>query len=217
LFAPIIPTAARQSRPIPSSPLRSRKKAFDLIVRFGIMHAILDALRTHALMPKLQIQSGVLEGKVYDLIEERITMGRALDNMIRLEDGTVSHHHAMLLMEGTEYKLRDLNSTNGTRVNGMRIVETKLHHGDQVRLGSVEMRFESDIKKSSQPLPPTQTGVDIAQVGTGSAPPPTFGSASPFGRRKANKPNPLLWGVLGLGLVAVIVVGWFFVKFVSLK
>ena len=76
-------------------------------------------------MPKLHILSGVLEGKVVDLTEERITMGRALDNTIRLEDGTISHHHAMLLLDGPDYKLRDLNSTNGTRVNGMRIVETK--------------------------------------------------------------------------------------------
>jgi pSer/pThr/pTyr-binding forkhead associated (FHA) protein len=168
-------------------------------------------------MPKLHILSGVLEGKVYDLIEERITLGRALDNMIRLEDGTVSHHHAMLLQDGTEYKLRDLNSTNGSRVNGMRIVETKLHHGDAVRLGSVELRFESDIKKSSQPLPPTQTGVDIAQVGTGSAPPPSFGSASPFGRKSNRKRSPIVWGVLGLGIIAVLVLGWFIINFMNIR
>ena len=105
-------------------------------------------------MPKVHILSGVLEGKVIDLIEERTTVGRALDNMVRLEDGTVSHHHALLVQDGTDYKLRDLNSTNGTRVNGMRIVETKLHNGDQVRIGSVELRYESDLKKASQPLPP---------------------------------------------------------------
>jgi pSer/pThr/pTyr-binding forkhead associated (FHA) protein len=168
-------------------------------------------------MPKLHILSGVLEGKVYDLIEERITLGRALDNMIRLEDGTVSHHHAMLLQDGTDYKVRDLNSTNGSRVNGMRIVETKLHHGDAVRLGSVELRFESDIKKSSQPLPPTQTGVDLSQVGAGSAPPPSFGSASPFGRKSSSKRSPIVWGVLGLGLIAVLVLGWFIVNFMSMK
>ena len=76
-------------------------------------------------MPKLQILSGVLEGKVIDLIEERITVGRAVDNTIRLEDGTVSHHHAVLVLDGSDYKLRDLNSTNGTRVNGLRIVESQ--------------------------------------------------------------------------------------------
>ena len=124
-------------------------------------------------MPKLHILSGILEGKVIDIIEERVTLGRALDNVIRLEDGTISHHHAMILTENGEFKLRDLNSTTGTRVNGVRIVESKLNNGDQVRFGSVEMRFESDSKKISQPLPPVRTGVDLSQVGSGNAPPPT--------------------------------------------
>jgi len=168
-------------------------------------------------MSKLHILSGVLEGKVIDLNEERLTVGRAMDNIIRLEDGTVSHHHAMFLIEGGDYKLRDLNSTNGTRVNGMRIVETKLHNGDQVRLGSVEMRFESDAKKTSQPLPPTQTGIDLSQVGTGNTPPPSFGTGSAFGRKKQTQRNPLMWALLGLSIVALLVLGWFVLKFTSLK
>ena len=165
-------------------------------------------------MPKLHILSGLLEGKVVDLIEERVTMGRALDNMLRLEDGTVSHHHAMLIVDAAEYKVRDLNSTNGTRVNGIRIVETALHNGDSLRVGSVEMRYESDVKKSSQPLPPSKTGVDLTQVGRGgSAPPPTFGSASPFGRKPVRDRSYLLWGVILLGLLAVGVLAWFIHKF----
>lgn len=165
-------------------------------------------------MAKLHILSGVLEGKTFDLIEERVTIGRALDNMIRLEDGTVSHHHAMFLQETPEsFTLRDLNSTNGTRVNGLRIMETKVHNGDQVRLGSVEMRFESDVKKASQPLPPSKTGVDLTQVGVGEGPPPTFGSASPFGRKRRSESGPWVWMVLGLGVVAVLVLGWFVIKF----
>lgn len=181
--------------------------------RFGIMPGVLG----RSLMPKLHILSGVLEGKVLDLIEERITMGRALDNMVRLEDGTISHHHAMLLLDGPDYKLRDLNSTNGTRVNGMRIVETKLHNGDAVRLGSVEMRFESDAKKSSQPLPPSQTGIDISQVGSGNAPPPSFGSASPFSKKKKSQRSPLVLAVLGLGVIALLALAFFVIKFISLK
>jgi len=165
-------------------------------------------------MPKIHILSGVLEGKIIDLIDERITVGRALDNMIRLEDGTVSHHHSMFLADGPDYKVRDLNSTNGTRVNGMRIVESKLHHGDQVRFGSVEMRYESDVKKASQPLPPTQTGVDLAQVGRNTAaPPPTFSSVSPFGRKQRSEPKVWLWVVIGLGLVTAAVLAWFLYKF----
>ncbi|MGA2221195.1 MAG: FHA domain-containing protein [Verrucomicrobiia bacterium] len=168
-------------------------------------------------MPKLQILSGVLEGKVIDLIEERITLGRAVDNTIRLEDGTISHHHAALVLDGPDYKLRDLNSTNGTRVNGLRIVETKLQDGDQVRLGSVEMMFESDVKHASQPLPTTQTGVDLSQVGKGSTPPPTFASVSPFGRKKKGAATPWMWIVIGLGLVAALALVWFLLQFISLK
>ncbi len=155
-------------------------------------------------MPKLHILSGVLEGKSFDFVEERISVGRALDNTIRLEDGTVSHHHANFILEAGEYKLRDLNSTNGTRVNGLRIVESKLHNGDAVRFGSVEMRYESDVRKSSQPLPPSQSGVQSGQLGKGSAPPPAFGSASPFRKRSGTDGGPLKWIVLGLGAVALI-------------
>lgn len=167
-------------------------------------------------MPKLHILSGVLEGKVIELIEERITVGRALDNMIRLEDGTVSHHHAMFVIEAGEFKLRDLNSTNGSRVNGMRIVETKLHNGDAVRLGSVEMRFESEAKKTNQPLPPTQTGIDMSQVGTGNQPPPSFGAGSAFGRKKQTQRSPVVWVLLGLSVVAVLVLAFFVWKYKSL-
>jgi hypothetical protein len=164
-------------------------------------------------MAKLHILSGVLEGKSFELIEERITIGRALDNMIRLEDGTISHHHAMLLLEGHDYKLRDLNSTNGTRVNGLRVVETKISNGDQIRLGSVEMRFDQDVRKASQPLPPTHTGIHLEQLGRGSAPPPTFGSASPFSKKAGGQIGGLQWGVIGLGLVAAATLGWFVYKY----
>ncbi len=163
-------------------------------------------------MPKLHILSGVLEGKVFDLLEERITVGRGLDNMIRLEDGTISHHHAMIIQDGADYSLRDLNSTNGTRVNGLRVVETKLHNGDNIRLGSVEIRYESDIKKASQPLPPSKTGVDLTQVGTGGAKPPTFSSVSPFGRKVGARRGALLWVVLGLCVLALVALGLFVIK-----
>ncbi|NQU10695.1 FHA domain-containing protein [bacterium] len=167
-------------------------------------------------MPKLHILSGVLEGKTFELVEERVTIGRGLDNMIRLEDGSISHHHAMLVLDGPEFSLRDLNSTNGTRVNGLRIVETKLHNGDSVRFGSVEVRYESDLKKASAPLPPSKTGVDLSQVGSGSIKPPTFTSVSPFGRKAAPQRNVMLWVVLGLGLLAVAVVAVAVLRFLKL-
>ncbi len=168
-------------------------------------------------MPKLHILSGQLEGKTFDLLEERVTVGRAVDNTIRLEDGTVSHHHAMFVLEGDCYKLRDLNSTNGTRVNAMRVAETRLANGDQVRLGSVEMRYEADLKKSSEPLPPSQAGIDVSQLGVGGGAPSSFGPASPFGKKKGSDAKGWVWVVLGLGVLAALVLIWFAISFFQMK
>ncbi len=168
-------------------------------------------------MAKLHILSGVLEGKIFDLLEERITLGRGLDNMIRLEDGTISHHHALLIADGADYVLRDLNSTNGTRVNGLRIVETKLHNGDTVRLGSVEMRFESDVKKASQPLPPVRTGVDLAQAGTAATKPASFTSVSPFGSKATKKRSAVIWLVAALGVITLGLLVMLVLKFASVS
>jgi pSer/pThr/pTyr-binding forkhead associated (FHA) protein len=159
-------------------------------------------------MPKLHILSGLLEGKVIDLTEERVSVGRAMDNIIRLEDGTISHHHAVFSLEGGDYKIRDLNSTNGSRVNGLRVVESKLRNGDTLRLGSVEIRYESAVKKTGEPLPRTPAGIDQTQLGAGSAPPPTFGPASSFGRKKQNGLNLWVVGAIGLGMVVVGLLVW---------
>lgn len=159
-------------------------------------------------MAKLHVLSGLLEGKTFELIEERITVGRALDNMIRIEDGTVSHHHSMIVIDGDSFKVRDLNSTNGTRVNGLRIVETKLNNGDLVRMGSIEMRFESDIKKASQPLPPSHAGVDAAQIGAGAPTPPKFATGKTFGKKRKGSAGMLRWVVIGFGVMALVLVAW---------
>jgi pSer/pThr/pTyr-binding forkhead associated (FHA) protein len=166
-------------------------------------------------MPKLHVLSGVLEGKVFELTEERITVGRGQDNMIRLDDGTISHHHALLVLENGDYKVRDLNSTNGTRVNGLRVVETRIHDGDQVRMGSVEMRYESLTKKSSQPLPPVQTGIDLTQLGSGSTPPPQFAPASPFAKKKKSTFGVAQWIIIALGVIALAVVVFVIYKLTS--
>jgi hypothetical protein len=80
------------------------------------------------------------------------------------------------------------------------------------------MRYESDLKKTSQPLPPSQAGVDIAELGKGGGPPPAFGSASPFGRKaRGGGSKGAVWAVIGLGLVAVLVLAWFAYSFFQMK
>ena len=115
-------------------------------------------------MPKLVVIADELAGKTYDLTLDVNTIGRGPDNGIRIEDSTMSHHHATIQLNGKEVILRDLNSTNGTRVNGQKIMESKLVHGDIVRLGRVEMRFEGEPKKTTTPLPKPSSGINADEI-----------------------------------------------------
>lgn len=102
-------------------------------------------------MPKLHWLSEIARGTPIELSADRMGVGRALDNLIRLDEDTISQRHAELVVEGGLVRLRDLGSTNGTRVNGRRIVEATLAHGDRICFGAVEMRFESEVGPASEP------------------------------------------------------------------
>lgn len=155
-------------------------------------------------MARLVIQSGEFEGKCFDLLEERITVGRAADNSIRLDDKTVSSHHATLTADGGDYILKDLNSTNGSRVNGRRITEVKLSNGDRVRLGEVDLKYESDARRASQPLPAATRGVDLTSTTPISVTPSQLKSASPFKRREKHTNWILNAIIVVLGVVALV-------------
>src|SRR5881398_3369329 len=132
-------------------------------------------------MPKL-----IVSGVTYELVEQLITVGRAPDNTIHIEDPSVSGRHAELRARGKTYQLRDLGSTNGTRVNGTTTTNAALHPGDRIRFGAVEVRFAGDVSMSAtQPLP-TAAKVD-AKIATASIRPADFANASPFRTRSKQR------------------------------
>ncbi len=73
-----------------------------------------------------------------------ISIGRALDNDIRLSDTLVSRHHCRVFFAEGRFYVRDLDSTTGTRVNGERIVERRLFGGETLDVGGIEFRFDVD-------------------------------------------------------------------------
>ncbi|MBI5686791.1 MAG: FHA domain-containing protein [Verrucomicrobia bacterium] len=91
--------------------------------------------------PRLTVRSGPLAGKVFIVTGPRMTVGRDGDNDIRLEDTTVSGHHAEIVPQSDGILLRDLKSTNGTNVNGKDIAEAKLQQGDTIFFGGIETVF----------------------------------------------------------------------------
>ena len=103
-------------------------------------------------MRRLVILSGRAKGQQFDLTQPTISIGRADENNLVLDDDDVSRRHVLLTFDGIEYKLRDLGSRNGSKVNGKPILESKLVPGDRLHIGMVEARYETVGEKI--PVPP---------------------------------------------------------------
>jgi hypothetical protein len=82
-------------------------------------------------------------GERFTLSEHIIGIGRHPDCNLVLADPNVSRNHAEIRPSGDRYTVVDLGSTNGTRVNGVRVDERVLHDGDELTFGSTRMRFEA--------------------------------------------------------------------------
>jgi pSer/pThr/pTyr-binding forkhead associated (FHA) protein len=151
-------------------------------------------------MPKL-----VISGVTHELVDEAITIGRGADNTIVVNDPSISTHHAQLLLEGDTYRLKDLDSTNGTRVNGKPVTETVLHLEDRIRFGAAEARYESSDASGEKPLPkPEEIKAQFAEAGTEL---PHLSSASAF-RRQQEQNDPVRTGIMiGLGVVLLVFLG----------
>ena len=89
----------------------------------------------------LTVVAGAQAGQRFVLSPGRIQVGRGLDNQVVLEDSRISRNHAEFYMRGNEWYLRDLDSTNGTYVNGYGIRERALESGDRISHGGVELTF----------------------------------------------------------------------------
>lgn len=78
--------------------------------------------------PPLQLQAG-----------ERVTVGRSRSCELVLRSPDASRRHAEIAPEGDGWRVRDLDSTNGTYVNGARIETARLASGDRLKVGRVEL------------------------------------------------------------------------------
>jgi hypothetical protein len=75
--------------------------------------------------------------------ERTITVGRMPESNIVLADPNVSRNHAEIRPQGNGFVVIDLGSTNGTRINGVRVTEQQLADGDEITFGNTRMRFEA--------------------------------------------------------------------------
>jgi Nif-specific regulatory protein len=89
------------------------------------------------------------EAVVLELAEEVVTIGRSVENHVRINDSMASRVHCQIERDGETYKLVDLESQNGTRVNGRRVNVKVLEDGDRIEIGDVSIVFE--IEPSGAP------------------------------------------------------------------
>src|SRR6266850_4356162 len=92
-------------------------------------------------MPTLTIQLPGFPSVSHVLKDETITIGRMKGNTIVIEDASISLMHAKITRKDGLFYLKDLNSTNGTVVNGQPISEAKLNDLDRVRFADVAGQF----------------------------------------------------------------------------
>jgi hypothetical protein len=133
-------------------------------------------------MPRLVAQSPEFSGKSFDLSGSEITVGRVADNKVQVEHASVSGHHAVLTLDALDYVIKDLDSTNGTRINGERITQQKLRRNDILRLGNIELLYDSEHQPPGQPMPNPSERVNLAECASHGRP-PDFINASPIAKR----------------------------------
>ena len=120
-------------------------------------------MRIQDSQPKLTITRPDQEPVVYELAQEYTHVGRSANNEIPLPYPSISNRHCIFIHSGPDIVLRDLNSSNGTYVNGEIISEVILRPGDTIQMGSVMMKFEPGVKrpkllKPEAPTPKVEQG-----------------------------------------------------------
>src|SRR5688500_12665672 len=181
-------------------------------------------------MPKLVVLSEGLTGRAHEVKVDKTTGGRLDDNTFQIPEQPVSSHHCEVLLKGSDVIVRDLDSTNGTYINGEEISEKVLKPGQILRLGNVEARLETDgapasagvaagastgatasaaaAEKKKQGTSVIPRGVKFNEAEPASG--VKFDKNSPFAK-KSNKINMIFLAVgvvLGLAIISFLVMAF---------
>jgi transcriptional regulator with GAF, ATPase, and Fis domain len=93
------------------------------------------------MQPRLLAIAGLLTGTTQPLVDGQVNIGRDKSNELRLMDNAVSRRHCRIELAGEHYEITDLDSHNGTFVNGIPVRQKAIDHGDTIRIGKSELVF----------------------------------------------------------------------------
>ena len=159
-------------------------------------------------MAKLVVLTEGLKDRSHELTAERTTIGRVEDNTFQIMEASVSSHHCEILVRGSEVRVKDLNSTNGSFIDGQQITDSPLKPGQLLRLGKIELRLEGDAAAGAPKKPTDQTmvmqkGVSLNELEKGpkSA---GFDTAGKGFAKKNNKTNLLFIIIVVVVMLAIL-------------
>src|SRR5437763_10237263 len=120
-----------------------------------------------------QVLEGVDKGRVFREMTTPVTIGREEGNVLRLNDERVSRFHAKVQADNGEVILTDLESTNGTRVNGAVVQIRRLRAGDRINVGRSLLLFGSEQEILARVVAATGASAPAAGDGASAAVPST--------------------------------------------
>ncbi|MGE0456353.1 MAG: FHA domain-containing protein [Vicinamibacteria bacterium] len=151
---PLPPAAARGGlgRPLsgpledgtlePSAPLDDSERAESTVVMRSSDVGAVEKTMLLRMKPVLRVIAGPSEGETYALgADSALSIGRGPTNDITLADSSVSGEHCRIRPESGLFVVHDLQSTNGTWVNDMRIQRQPLREGDVLRIGETKLKY----------------------------------------------------------------------------
>lgn len=149
-------------------------------------------------MPKLIVLTVDFKNLACDLKPGITTIGRADDNVFCIPEGTVSGHHCEVSLNGNTVTVKDLNSTNGSYIDGNRITEATLKAGMILRLGQCELKLD-DGTSFKKVMESHRGGVKLDNVGTETT------TVNPAFKKKDNKMNIYLLAGGGAVILLILV------------
>ena len=130
-------------------------------------------------MPKMIVSIDGVVIKEVQLTKDRTTLGRRPYNDVVIDNLAISGEHAVFQMTGNEVFIEDLNSTNGTYVNGKAAKKQQLHNGDTVEVGKYKIKFVNEV--AGDGFEKTMM-VKSGPGGLASPPPPVVQPSGPGGQ-----------------------------------
>ncbi|MHC4937710.1 MAG: FHA domain-containing protein [Planctomycetota bacterium] len=112
-------------------------------------------------MVRVRIVEGPGAGSDYEF-EQAVILGRLDSNDIPIHDPKSSREHAKIYKQGSKFAVVDLNSSNGTFVNGQQVTKQVLEHGDRISIGMVVMEFEDPEAEALKAAAPQRKSLDEA-------------------------------------------------------